>query len=284
MAPKKSSSVGEKIEGEKGMKRLVYLMGIILILITGGGLFGDNNLLYDDMMEKVVLLFNSGGGGSLESWLGSGVIISFDGYIVTNRHVAGYYVKEDGEDEYGEKLYTLGGEGAHLLVYNKDWGYGGCRTVAVSTDPDLDLALLKVETVEDLPYATIASNNNIGPGLEVYAVGHPLGVGWMITRGVVSKVFNTLRHNKIIVHDASINPGNSGGPLFDEFGQIVGLNYAAIPPYAAENISIAIDARMLGEFILLSIAFDQERTFVMTESDYDRSTWDKRYFTYRFEK
>lgn len=265
------------------MKRLVFL-GIILILITGGSAFGDNNLLYENMMEKVVLLYNSGGGPSFGSWIGSGVIISDDGYIVTNRHVAGYYVKEDGEDEYGEKKYVLAGRGANLLVYQQDWGYGGCRIVAVSTDPDLDLALLKIEPIEELPYATIVPDNNIGPGLEVYAIGHPLGVGWMITRGIVSKVITTLRHNKIIVHDASINPGSSGGPLFDEFGQVVGLNYAAIPPYAAENVAIAIDARMLGEFILLSIAFDKERTFVMTELDYNRSTWDKKYFTYRFGK
>jgi len=202
------------------MKRTLGII-LVLLLFTGVFIFADGNVTYDSMMNKVVLLFNRRGGSQIESWIGSGVIISPDGYIVTNRHVAGYYVREGDEDEYGEKTYFLAGLGADLIAYHQDWGYGGARIVAVSIDPELDLALLKIEPIEEkLPFAELVPDNNIGPGLEVYAVGHPLGIGWLITKGIVSKVITTQRHNKILVHDASINPGSSGGPLFDEYGKI----------------------------------------------------------------
>ena len=256
-------------------------MLVVLILLLSVLAFADKNLVYDSMTEKVVLLFNKQGGFSLESWIGSGVIISDDGYIVTNRHVAGYYCKENGVDDYGQPKFELGGNGANLIVYHEDWGYGGCRIVAVSVDPELDLALLKIEPIDLLPYAQIAYTEKIKSGTVVYAVGHPLGVGWMMTKGIISKEFETVRHNRLLIHDASINPGNSGGPLFDEYGYVVGLNYAAVPPYAAENIAIAIDAKMIGEFVMISIEFDKKRNFTMTEDDYNKSVWSSKYFTFR---
>lgn len=260
------------------MKRLWIVLVLVLLSTV---LFADGNLVQDSMTDKVVLLFNRAGGFSLESWIGSGVIISPDGYIVTNRHVAGYSVMEDGEDAYGHMKYKLAGNGADLIAYHEDWKYGKCRIVAVSTDPELDLALVKIEPINALPFAEIAYTKKVVSGTTVYAVGHPLGVGWMMTKGIISKEIETVRHNRILVHDASINPGNSGGPLFDEFGYVVGLNYAAIPPFQAENIGIAIDARMIAAFVMVSMEFDKQRLFVMTEGDYEQSAWNKKYFTFR---
>lgn len=262
------------------MKKL-FLFGLLFILAIHA--FGDGNLDQEGMIEKTVLIFNRGGGFSLsiESWIGSGVIVSPDGYIVTNRHVAGYYVDDNGVDEYGRKEFKIVGTPPRLIVYQKDWGYGGARLVSVSNDPELDLAVLKIEPLEDLPFATLAYNRNIDPGTTVYAVGHPFGVGWMMTKGVISKDLETPRHHRILVHDASINPGNSGGPLYDEFGLLVGLNYAAFPPFLAENIAVAIAAEDVGEFVKISIEFDQKRIWVMSEEDYQESTWSKKYYTLR---
>ena len=264
------------------MKRVFGIM-LIFVLISVGFAFADRNLDYEFMNQTVVLLFN-GRASSLESWIGSGVIISPDGYIVTNRHVAGYYVAEDKEDEYGNMQYKLAGKGADLLVYHEDWGYGGCRIVAVSVEPDLDLALLKIEPIEELPYAEIGVLDKIHPGLKVFAVGHPLGVGWSMTSGIISKVIPTTNYNELLLHDASINPGNSGGPLFDEFCRVIGLNYAGLPPYAAENMGLAISASSIGPFVILSMEFDRKRSFVMTENDYEDHKWNDRYFTFRFKK
>ena len=78
------------------MKKLLFA---VLLLVTLPA-FADRNLVREGMIEKVVLVFNSSGGFTLESWIGSGVIVSPDGYIVTNRHVAGYYLEPDGQDKF----------------------------------------------------------------------------------------------------------------------------------------------------------------------------------------
>jgi len=252
------------------VKKLFLCLLVGLLLVTSLA-FADRNLIREGMIDKVVLVFNSDGGSSLESWIGSGVIVSDDGYIVTNRHVAGYFLIPDGQDKLGKDKFKLGSKDANLAVYQKGWGYGGCRIVAVSNDPWRDLALIKIETTEELPYAEIASVQNMYPGDTVYAVGHPQGIEWMMTKGVISKFIETLDHNKLIIHDASINAGSSGGALYDEFGLVVGLNFAAFPPGYAENIAIAIDARVVARFVELAIEFDTQRLEVMTESSFQET-------------
>ena len=238
---------------------------IVVVLLLGWLGFADNNLTYEQMIDTTVLIYKQGG-WSFESWIGSGVIISSDGYIVTNRHVAGYYLEEDGED------YKLAGGGKTLWVYHRDWGYGGCRVVAVSNDPNRDLALLKIEGIEEFPYAEIAMIKNMYPGDIVYSIGHPHGIMWTITKGIITNFLEFTDHNKWILHDSSINPGNSGGPLFDEFGKVVGLNFAALPPDYAENMGVAIDARMIALFVELSIEFDRKRMRVMCENDFEETS------------
>jgi len=254
------------------MKKLL----IVLLMLAALCAVADRNLTREGMLDVTVLLFKPGSGFSLESWIGSGVIISPDGYIVTNRHVAGYYITGD-----EEKGYTLEGGGRNIFVYHRDWGYGGCRIVAVSNDPNRDLAILKIEVTEALPYAELATVKNMLPGDTVYSVGHPHGIYWTMTKGSISKFVELVDHNKWILHDSSINPGNSGGPLFDEFGLVVGLNFAVLPPAYCENISIAVDARVIALFVEVAIEFDRKRLKPMCEDDFketDRAEYHKGYW------
>jgi len=252
------------------MKRLFGML-LVLFLLVAWSVSADRNLVQEGMIEKTVLFFNPGGGMNFESWIGSGVIVSDDGYIITNRHVVGYYLKQGAKDpETGLYTYTLEGNSRRLQVYHADWGYGGCRIVAVSNDPNKDLAIVKIETIRDLPFAEIAVIKNMYPGDDVYSVGHPYGINWTLTKGVISNFLETEDHSKWILHDSSINPGNSGGPLYDKFGRVIGINFAAIPPFQAENMAVAVDARVVKAFIELAVAFDVERMGVMTEASFEK--------------
>jgi len=260
------------------MKKLLVLIFIFAALCVSA----DSNVIREGMIETTVLIFKQGG-WTIDSWIGSGVIVSPDGYIVTNRHVAGYYLEKDGVDELGNDKYKIMGGGQKLTVYHNSWGYGGCRVVAVSNDINRDLALIKIEGVEDFKYAEMAIIKNMYLGDTVYSVGHPHGIMWTITKGSITNFLELLDHNKWILHDSSINPGNSGGPLFDEFGRIVGLNFAAVPPGAAENMSIAIDARIVALFVELAIEFDMKRMMVMSEGDFRETPRSNYYKGYWYE-
>ena len=143
--------------------------------------------------------------------LGSGVIVSTDGYVLTNNHVV------EGADEI-----------AVLLA--------GGRSVAarvVGTDPDTDLAILKLE-VKNLQAATFGNSDRIQVGDVVLAIGNPFGVGQTVTMGIVSATgrnrlgINTFEN--FIQTDAAINPGNSGGALVDAGGNLIGINTAIFSP------------------------------------------------------
>jgi serine protease Do len=154
-----------------------------------------------------------------ERGMGSGVIISPDGYILSNNHV----VEEADE-------VTVG------LVD------GGPRMKAkvVGTDPQTDISVLKVEGT-NLPALTITDSSNLQVGDLVLAVGNPFGVGQTVTMGIASAVgrggFGIVDYEDFIQTDASINPGNSGGPLVDAQGRLVGIN-TAILSGAGGNIGI----------------------------------------------
>jgi serine protease Do len=154
-----------------------------------------------------------------EQGLGSGVIISTDGYILSNNHV----VEEADE-------VTVG------LVE------GGPRMTAkvVGTDPQTDISVLKVQGT-NLPALTITDSSNLEVGDLVLALGNPFGVGQTVTMGIVSAVgrggFGIVDYEDFIQTDASINPGNSGGPLVDAQGRLVGIN-TAILSGAGGNIGI----------------------------------------------
>lgn len=158
--------------------------------------------------------------------LGSGVIISTDGYILTNNHVV---VAENGEpaDEIMVQLSDRREFTAEL----------------VGRDSRTDIALLKIDA-ENLPALPIASSENLRVGDIVFAIGNPLGVGQTTTMGIVSAVGRTNLgllgaggYEDFIQTDAAINRGNSGGALVDAEGRLIGINSAILSPVGA-NIGI----------------------------------------------
>jgi len=144
--------------------------------------------------------------------MASGVIISSDGYILTNNHVV----------ESAEKVKVT-------LHDNRQFD-----AKIVGTDPRTDLAVIKISG-KNLPYANFADSNKVAVGEWVIAVGNALGLGPTVTVGVVSAMreqfdINGLPYDSIIQTDASINRGNSGGALSDLSGNLVGINTAIASP------------------------------------------------------
>ena len=134
---------------------------------------------------------------------GSGVIISPDGYILTNNHVAG------AATEIRVKLY----DGREF------------RARRIGVDPETDLALVKVEA-QNLPYATLGDSSRLEQGEWVIALGSPFGLEQTMTVGIVSATGRQFggAYDNYIQTDASINPGNSGGPLLNMNGEVIGIN------------------------------------------------------------
>lgn len=144
------------------------------------------------------------------SALGSGFVISEDGYIVTNNHVI-----EDA-DEIEIEFF----EGFTLPA------------TLVGTDPKTDIAVLKVETDEPLKFVSFGDSDVARIGDWVMAVGNPLGQGFSVSAGIVSQRGRSLQgiYDDFIQTDAAINRGNSGGPLFNMDGDVVGVNTAILSP------------------------------------------------------
>lgn len=144
------------------------------------------------------------------SALGSGFIISADGYIVTNNHVI------DKADEVIVELFD-GGELAAEVV---------------GVDPKTDIALLKVEGDAPLPFVPWGDSDIARVGDWVMAIGNPLGQGFSVSAGIISARNRELRgsYDDFIQTDAAINRGNSGGPLFNMDGEVIGVNTAILSP------------------------------------------------------
>jgi serine protease Do len=160
--------------------------------------------------------------------LGSGFIISQDGYILTNDHVV------DGADEIKVKL----SDGREYT--------GEIRGL----DPKLDLALIKIDAGEDLPVARLGDSEEIKVGEWVMAIGNPFGLEQTVTVGIVSakgRVIGAGPYDDFIQTDASINPGNSGGPLFNMQGEVIGINTAIVAQ--GQGIGFAIPVNMAKQII-----------------------------------
>jgi len=165
------------------------------------------NPLYNDPFFRYLFGDQLAPRKRMESSLGSGVIVSENGYVLTNNHVI------DGADE--------------IQVALRD-GRSSEATV-VGTDPESDIAVLKIK-VDKLPTMTFANSDKLRVGDVVLAIGNPFGVGQTVTMGIVSATgrnrvgINT--YENFIQTDAAINPGNSGGALIDPYGHLVGINTA----------------------------------------------------------
>ncbi len=151
------------------------------------------------------------GGPRRSSALGSGFVISDDGFVVTNNHVI------EGADEILIEFFS----GVELPA------------TLVGTDPNTDIALLKVDATE-LPYVEFGDSAGVGArvGDWVLAMGNPLGQGFSISAGIVSARGRALSgtYDDYIQTDAAINRGNSGGPLFNMDGEVIGVNTAILSP------------------------------------------------------
>ena len=144
------------------------------------------------------------------SSLGSGFVISQDGYIVTNNHVV-----QNASDIQVTFIDGLKLE-AELIAF----------------DSETDLALLKVETIEELPFLEFGDSDSAKVGSWVMAIGNPHGLGGSVTAGIVSARGRMLggRYDDFIQTDAAINRGNSGGPLFNLDGEVIGVNSMILSP------------------------------------------------------
>jgi serine protease Do len=139
--------------------------------------------------------------------LGSGVVISKDGYILTNNHVVA---------DADEILVTFSEKEKH-------------EAKIIGRDPKTDLALIKIKVDKTIPYARLGDSDKLKVGDWVVAIGNPFGLGSTVTAGIVSakgRVIGAGPYDNFIQTDASINPGNSGGPLFNLDGEVVGINTA----------------------------------------------------------
>jgi serine protease Do len=143
--------------------------------------------------------------------LGSGFVLDRDGYIITNNHVV------DGASEVKVRL----GDKREF------------EARVIGTDPQTDIALLKIKASTALTPVTLGDSDKIRVGDDVIAVGNPFGLGGTVTRGIVSAIgrdINAGPYVDFIQTDAAINRGNSGGPLFDLDGRVIGVNSAIYSP------------------------------------------------------
>ncbi|MCH2164065.1 MAG: Do family serine endopeptidase [Marinovum sp.] len=153
---------------------------------------------------------NEGDRPRRSSALGSGFVISEDGYIVTNNHVI---------------------EGADQIMIEFFEGFELPATL-VGTDPNTDIALLKVEADRPLSFVTFGNSDEARVGDWVMAMGNPLGQGFSVSAGIISQFGRALSgaYDDYIQTDAAINRGNSGGPLFNMDGDVIGVNTAILSP------------------------------------------------------
>ena len=155
---------------------------------------------------------------------GSGSVIDNEGHILTNNHVV---------------------EGAKKLTVS----FGGDKVypaTVVGTDPDTDLAVIKIDPPAGLPVVPLGDSDKLVVGQKVLAIGNPFGLDRTLTTGVISGLQRPIRARNgrpidaAIQTDASINPGNSGGPLLDKFGRMIGINSQILSPGGEGGGSVGV--------------------------------------------
>ncbi|MGJ8622563.1 MAG: Do family serine endopeptidase [Yoonia sp.] len=184
-----------------------------------------------------------GEGTRRSSALGSGFVISADGYIVTNNHVI------EGADE--------------ILIEFFPGGEPGVPAELIGTDPNTDIAVLKVD-LDGLPFVEFGDSDGEGArvGDWVVAMGNPLGQGFSVSAGIVSARNRALSgtYDDYIQTDAAINRGNSGGPLFNMDGEVIGVNTAILSPTGGSiGIGFAMSSAVVTNVVDQLIEFGETR-------------------------
>ena len=173
-------------------------------------------------------------GGRGRGGLGSGIVISPDGLVLTNSHVVG--------------------SSRQIRLRDIEGIVTDARVLGV--DPDTDLALLRADGARDLRYASLGNSQDLRRGQLVVAIGNPLGFESTVTAGVISALGRSIRSvsgrtiEDVIQTDAALNPGNSGGPLVSSSAEVIGINTAIIS--GAQGICFAV-ASNTAQFVLSEI-------------------------------
>jgi Do/DeqQ family serine protease len=227
-SPARRTPVVTAVERVRGAVVNVAAEELVRIRERSAGSMAE--LLFGEMFERP-----SARRGYRVTSLGSGVIVSPDGWVLTNAHVV----------ERGARFRVGLLDGRELLAK------------VVGTDPSSDLAVLKLDTREKLPFATMGRSDGLLIGETVIAIGNPFGLSHTVTTGVVSAVHRNFKAGDrtlfdFVQTDASINPGNSGGALLDIEGRLVGVNTAILGDRnAGIGFAIPIDrARRIAEDLI----------------------------------
>ncbi|WP_395395778.1 Do family serine endopeptidase [Novosphingobium sp. BL-8A] len=188
-------------------------------------------------------LFGGGGGGGSSPQtreaqsLGSGFIVSADGYIVTNNHV----ITAEGKGQV-ESITVIMPDGTEYPAK------------LIGKDAASDLAVLKITAPKALPFVKFGDSSKARVGDWVVAIGNPFGLGGTVTAGIVSAVYRNTgaggAYDRYLQTDASINRGNSGGPMFDMNGQVIGINNAIFSPTGGSvGIGFAIPSEIASPIV-----------------------------------
>jgi serine protease Do len=186
-------------------------------------------------------LFGGGQGGGPQTReaqsLGSGFIISADGYVVTNNHV----ITADGQ-----------GEVESITVTTPDGTEYPAKLIG--KDAASDLAVLKISRSTPFPFVKFGDSRKARVGDWVIAIGNPFGLGGTVTQGIISAVYRNTgsgsAYDRYLQTDASINRGNSGGPMFDMSGNVIGINNAIFSPTGGSvGIGFAIPAEIAAPIV-----------------------------------
>lgn len=206
-------------------------MPAVVHVFTSKDIITPRHPLQDDPLFRHFFGDRLNQGRQRTSGLGSGVIVSHDGYVLTNNHVV----------EAADAIEIALNDGRKFPAR------------MVGRDPDTDLAVLRIDETTELPAIAFATHEALNVGDVVLAIGNPFGVGQTVTMGIVSALGRTQlginTFEDYIQTDAAINPGNSGGALVDSNGNLVGINTAiysrsggslgigfAIPAALAKNV------------------------------------------------
>ena len=187
-------------------------------------------------------LFGGGQGGAAPQTreaqsLGSGFIVSADGYVVTNNHV----ITAEGQGEIESITVTM--------TDGTDY-----PAKLIGRDAASDLAVLKITSTKPLPFVKFGDSRHARVGDWIIAIGNPFGLGGTVTSGIISAVYRNTgsgsAYDRYLQTDASINRGNSGGPMFDMQGNVIGINNAIFSPTGGSvGIGFAIPAEIAAPIV-----------------------------------
>ncbi len=206
-------------------------------MLPEGSPFSD---MFRDFMERGQRDQDGNRPQRRSSALGSGFVISADGYIVTNNHVI--------ESADGISIEFFDGSELDARI--------------IGRDPRTDIALLKVDSEEPLPFVAFGDSDAAKVGDWVLAIGNPLGQGFSVSAGIVSARNRTLQgsYDDFIQTDAAINRGNSGGPLFNMDGKVIGVNTAILSPNGGSiGIGFAMSSAVVSQVVDQLLEYGETR-------------------------